>query len=92
MERLNNYLFLFLNYLEEGRLKIFSVSSHALKNSGILISDKNSFEDKLRNYNPLTIILGFFLIFCVFKFLLNKLVALWNAFSKYSKFTTFRFF
>lgn len=83
MEQLNNYLFLFLSLIEEGRLRAFSILAHWLKNSGIIIANKNSFEDKLKNYNPLTILLGFFLIFFVLKFIFRKLNAFWNAFSKY---------
>ncbi len=81
MELFNNYLFLFLNFIEEGRLKIFSLLSHTLKESGIVLSNHSSFENKLRNYNPLSIIFGLFIIFLVFKFILKMIKKFWNKFS-----------
>ena len=83
MEVLNGYFLLFVNHLEEGRNKIFYLISNLLKENGINFKLNSMLEDKLRSFNPFTLITAFFLLFFVLRFILNKFKALWKKFSKY---------
>jgi len=84
MEVLTGYFILFLTHLEEGRNKMLYLTSKLLKENGINFMHNNMFENKLRSFNPLTLITAFFLLFFVLRFILNKFKALWRKFSKYS--------
>ncbi len=82
MDLINSYVFKFFNFLEQGRLKsLFYISKYS-KGSRFEFSDQSDFENRLRNYNPFTLIIGFFIFFFVLRFIFKIIKGLWFKFSK----------
>ena len=82
MDLINSYVFKFFNFLEQGRLKTLFYISKYSKGSRFKFSDQSDFENRLRNYNPFTLIIGFFIFFFVLRFIFKIIKGLWFKFSK----------
>lgn len=82
MEYLLNNFLKFLNYFEEARRISYEyLREYSNKREKVLINGLLDFESKLKVYNPLTIVIGFFFIFFLMRFLLKISKRIWRNIS-----------
>ncbi len=78
---LNNFLNI-LNYFEEARRISYEfLLKYSNKREKAIVNGLSAFESQLQKYNPLTIVIAFFFIFFILRFLLKKLKKIWRNFS-----------
>jgi len=82
MEYLLNYFLQFLNYLEDSRKYIYEATGKWADKREMALEYVNKLESHFKNYHPFTLIIGFFILFFVIRYLLKKLRNIWRAISK----------
>jgi hypothetical protein len=83
MEYLINYFLTFLNYVEKGRNLAYENTGKWADKREIAVEYLNKIEAQFKNYHPFTLLIGFFILFIVLKFILKRLMKIWRAISKF---------
>ncbi len=76
------YLQLFFSYLENLRHILYEATGNWAQYRELITTGITKFEAPLRNFSPITLLIGFFMIFKIIRWTLKKLNKIRKAFSK----------
>jgi hypothetical protein len=87
MDQVLNYFFKFLTYVEDGWNYLNSevILKFDYKYKESVLNHLKNFEIRMKQFNPIVIIISTFLMFYVFFFILRLIRKTWRKISKYYK-------
>jgi hypothetical protein len=77
------YILIILNYIEHARHSAYEALAPWMEQRELITNNLGELEKKFRNYNPFTLLIGFFLFFFIVRWLLRKLRNIWRSISKF---------